>query len=493
VARLRTRGLRVPAAPVRTDPYDLPRDGRSFVVPSAWHLRAADDPVSASSLAADLDCLALVLREAYSGWESAEARGWSWADFFARWKARLSAASTLSLCEAFAPWGELLRFQLDNHSGPRLALGQQSLAQTALLEQAVADPVEAWRNAAGEEGLLDVRDAATQPRRAWAFETGHALHEVRLVCGPDWRGPLQAVRAGGRWIHARMLEGAGGPSLLAARAGPDGTERVAVSRLSPRIDVVRIPTLAYGLVDEAAGRAVESARERTAIVWDLRGNRGGTIGLVLPLLERVWPDAAAIVDVPLRTKESAAASAVQWGYAQTHLAQADARVPERMRSLLQARLDGLFAVPHPDLVWREHPGAWSLAGRTGPRPPAPGSSWHLVLVDNRCGSDGELLAAAIAARPGGVLVGTCTAGVGEFARPGHLVLPFSRVGFRIATARSDLHGDARSFDGFGVAPDVVVDGTTRWDAATLEDLLEAVRSRFSQPRTTSEAQESTAG
>ena len=79
----------------------------------------------------------------------------------------------------------------------------------------------------------------------------------------------------------------------------------------------------------------------------------------------------------------------------------------------------------------------------------------LVLVDRYCGSDGEFITTVLAAHPGAVIAGENTFGVAQFIRPAYFVLPHTRVPFRLAMGASDMYGDGRSVDGYGLDVDVV--------------------------------------
>jgi hypothetical protein len=55
-----------------------------------------------------------------------------------------------------------------------------------------------------------------------------------------------------------------------------------------------------------------------------------------------------------------------------------------------------------------------------------------------------------------VVVGSNTFGVAQFIQPGYSVLPHTRLPFRIALGTSDVYGDGRSFDGYGLDVDIVL-------------------------------------
>ena len=93
----------------------------------------------------------------------------------------------------------------------------------------------------------------------------------------------------------------------------------------------------------------------------------------------------------------------------------------------------------------------------------------MLLVDNFCGSDCEFTTYVLASVPGSIIVGENTFGVCQFIQPGYCILPHSRVPFRIALGRSDLYGDGRSVDGYGLDVDMVLaDQASQRPAAILK-------------------------
>jgi C-terminal processing protease CtpA/Prc len=80
----------------------------------------------------------------------------------------------------------------------------------------------------------------------------------------------------------------------------------------------------------------------------------------------------------------------------------------------------------------------------------------LALVNNGCGSDCELMTYLLASLPETVVVGSNTYGVAQYIQPGYSVLPRTRLSFRMALGTSDLYGDQRSLDGYGLDVDVVL-------------------------------------
>jgi len=54
------------------------------------------------------------------------------------------------------------------------------------------------------------------------------------------------------------------------------------------------------------------------------------------------------------------------------------------------------------------------------------------------------------------VVGVNTFGVMQFTQPGYSVLPHTGLSYRLALGTSDIYGDDRSVDGYGLDVDVVL-------------------------------------
>ena len=121
-------------------------------------------------------------------------------------------------------------------------------------------------------------------------------------------------------------------------------------------------------------------------------------------------------------------------------------------------MDGLFAPSPPGcpVSVDEKPAEWDYRRHTVTAEAPAGKPRLLVLVDNECGSDCEFLTAILAAEKGSVVAGENTFGVGQFIQPGYFILPNTRIKFRIALGMSDVYGDGRSLDGYGLDVDVVL-------------------------------------
>lgn len=464
---LRSLGLKLPAGGLLLQqPFAWPIVRRSFIVPSHWHWQTPSDTLPPDDLARDLAFLRIAAEKAYYGWEKAANGGWDWEDFFARWHHDLTSArrSEIPSHQAFAPWYKLLAYQPDNHSGPRLSTPYRDFARTVYFPEEPAGGVRMWRNTEGATGQVDSSDPA---QRVWKallpdFHDGR-LRPVWGMSHPARYGDWESVKAGETWFPVRKVKGfeaersASVIALLEAQ-----NDQLGYRRLSPSVGYLRIPTLSYALSQQATEHQDWLADEDLKVenlVVDLRGNSGGAAGVVFALLDRLkgWRMQEGGISFSLVWKESCVADALLWGHAQTHLQSVKGQLPPRLRETAQAIL---YRVLLPSdlsctVTYREHRSNFNYGQHEFPSDPRNGEPRLVILTDGDCGSDGEFLVFALALIPGSVVVGTCTAGVGEFARPGYFVLPSTRVGFRLAAARSDIRGDGGSFDGYGLKMDIL--------------------------------------
>ncbi|MEZ5403198.1 MAG: S41 family peptidase [Bryobacteraceae bacterium] len=468
-AWMESLGVRYPERPLLLPrPFSEPLTNGSFVVPAAWHWRPPPEHVDARCLLRDLDILATAMAKAYAGWETAESAGWEWAEFFEQWKSGLSREQSpaMSLERAFAPWRELMRFQLDNHSGPVPGGAFQGLSRTLLLAEMPPEPVTAYRDDQGQNGPRDPKNPAHQPRTCLVFEDGQLTHGA-AICHPSSLGEWDSVKAGPQWFAvrpARFDSGRTAPHAASSRM------------LAGRIGYLRIPTLGYldvlRLISDRDWLAPGLAHART-LIFDVRGNQGGGAELLAYLLGEVLgiaqrPDAT----LSMRIKDSCVSRALGWGFAQARLHGVSGPLPHAVREQLQRTLNSIASAPPGCAVaFQAVTGRWRFGNRLDPDAAIPRL---VVLTDNRCGSDGEFLVYLLAQTPGCVVAGVNTAGVGGFARPGHFVLPHTGVAFRLATALTDPYGDQRSFEGYGLNADVVLNVGEPLSDAHLVALAESI-------------------
>lgn len=476
---LRSLDLKLPASEfLLQQPYASPLSRRSYIVPASWHWQPPPELVSPDALARDLPVLRLAMEKAYIGWDTAIESGWDWEDFFDRWSRKLSSERRWEIPahEAFASWYRLLDFQPDNHSGPRVAAPRRDFARTVYLAEAPPGSVSLWRNKEGAVGGIDKSDPSQVPWEALLPDLRNgALNKVWAMSHPARYGVWDAVNSEGRWLPTVAATGFESDRLASVKEllGGQG-DQLGYRRLSPQVGYLRIPTLSYSLAQEAVKHQTWLPPEGLNVeklVVDLRGNMGGAASVVFAVLDRLkgWPDAARRVSFSLRWKDSFLVDSLQWGHVQYLLAKVKGPLPTSLRQTVQAML---YRVLLPSdlgcpVSFHEQRSEWSYKQHRFPWQPREGEPRIVILTDAECGSDGEFLVLALALIPGSVVVGTCTAGVGQYARPGYFVLPSSRVGFRLATALSDINGEKSSFDGYGLKMDLL----TPQDAPLGEDSL----------------------
>jgi hypothetical protein len=464
---LRTLGLKLPASSVLLQsPFASPLLRRSYLVPATWHWQPLPELVAPDRLARDLPCLQVAIEKAYVGWERAAAAGWNWAEFFDRWEKTLLSDRRWEMPahEAFAPWYALLRFQPDNHSGPRVANPRHDFSRTVYVTEPPPGAFKFWRNSEGEIGGIDSTDPAQLAWQAYLPDlAGGELRPVWAMSHPARYGKWEAVNADGRWIPIEQAAGFEQQRLDSVSAMLSGErDDLQYRRLSPEVAYLRIPTLSYTLAQQALQhREWLPADGFTAknLVVDLRGNLGGAADIVSTVLNQLkgWREQKQRISFSLSSKESCLTDSLQWGHVQYLLANVKGILPARLRQIVQAVLYRVLLPSDLDcaVTFREHKSEVNYTQHQYPWQPRAGEPRIVILADGDCGSDGEFLVYSLALIPGSVVIGTCTAGVAQFARPGYFVLPSSRVGFRLASALSDIAGGNRSFDGYGLRMDVL--------------------------------------
>ncbi len=203
-ARWTALGAKLPAGGVvLPDPYAAPYSNRSFVVPWSWYKNFYDTyrathayPVRASALRADLPVLRLLMQKTYSGYQTAAQRGWNWPKWFADWDTSLARRgdAALTLEQAFAPWGTLEKFQLDNHSGVASLQTFISGSTSAILAKRPAGTCSALHMSSGRLVKLSPHDAGVQPHAVKQWD-GSAFSAAWYVSIPSARAPPPPLSA----------------------------------------------------------------------------------------------------------------------------------------------------------------------------------------------------------------------------------------------------------------------------------------------------------
>jgi hypothetical protein len=139
---------------------------------------------------------------------------------------------------------------------------------------------------------------------------------------------------------------------------------------------------------------------------------------------------------------------------------------------LQQALDEVLAWPSERCQQADEvlTSTWSMASRD-PSRFSTASRRVLFVTDERCGSDCELAITYVSSKLPTLIVGANTFGMAEFTVPAGFLLPFSGARVSLATGHSDIYGDSRSFDGYGLDVDVLLADEPSHTAASLEALI----------------------
>lgn len=474
---LSSLGLKVrEGGPLLERPFDPPFTNRSLLVPTAWWREAPLREIAPDALRMDLPLLHTVMQKAYGGWSSAEKRGWNWDSWFADWDRDLAAkgSAKVSMREALAAVVKLMDFQLDNHTGPAGAAGFGSGSRTAVLESTPGGTCTEMETAEGKRFDLDPKDPAQVPKTAHLGDS-----QVYYFTYPARRGTATAIRCGVLWnpVHVTW-QNSKRQQLVADLAERPGSEP-SYRKVSDTIGYLRLPTFTKQngeLLRQLLPTLPASAGHEKLLIVDLRGNGGGDAPL--GSLAR-WLDPVALrpaIRFNRRQPKSCLYDALSWGYTQVTSQKLQPPISDQLRRNMQKQLDDLFA-PSPEgcpvRIEEEH-STWNYRQHRFPAAPKGSKPRLLVLVDNGCGSDCEYLTYVLAASPGSVIAGENTFGVGQFIQPGYLILPHSRLPFRIAMGMSDDYGDGRSFDGYGLDVDMVLDSEESQGAAAILRLAQTL-------------------
>lgn len=452
--------LGVNGSPLIEHPFSHPWSNRSFIVPTAWY-RAVniDKPtVSADKLRQDLPLLRMVMEKAYGGWESAANRGWNWSQWFVDWDKQLaeSKAKELPVREALAPFAGLEEFQLDNHSGALLRSADfRSGSQTALLAAAPAGECSQMKTADGKTFVIDAKDPAQRPKRALLADMATP---VWYAVYPSKRGEIRSLLCEGKWLDANLPWRPDRAARMAniLKLAQTGDDVPSYRAISADISYLRFPTFSKQngeLLRKLFPSLEKSAGKERLLIVDLRSNGGGDAPIEALGYWMTRETILRRIQTTRRLRQSCLYAALRWGYTQISIKDLKPPISDALRSDLQNQLQALLEPTPQDCpaTMREEKSQWNYAQHRMSRKPR-----FLVLIDNACGSDCEFTTYVLAGHPGTVIAGMNTYGVGQFIQPGFFMLPHARVPFRIALGESDLYGDGRSFDGYGLDVDVLL-------------------------------------
>lgn len=460
-------GLIVPDGSfLKEHPFEPPWTSHSLLMPSSWlpepgiKRLLGSHRVRADMLLADLDVLEPVMQRTYGGWDSAEARGWKWNQWFADWRKQLATAGRkeLPFNEAFAPIDALLAFQRDNHTQIPLTRLTGDGSQTAVLASAPGAPCVEIR---ASNGLFPMaaNDAGQQARSAKLWNAGANTFAVaNYIAMPASHGTPQAVRCGGTWIPLLPVGNrTGSLSLQLNKLWEEAVshDQPRIERLGEGIAYARLPTFAWQNYEQVSRQNWAKRRpEDRVLIIDMRDNGGGSAEYGLEMLKD-WIDEQRMVQfdsLGSQITSSCLYAPLKWDYS----FQSAPTISSGHKKYLQSLLDRM-SQPYPPGCPRTvdtKPTQWTyLQHRFEPKP---GNLRLIALVNSRCGSDCELLTAMLASLPETIVVGANTFGVCQFIQPGYSVLPHTGLRYRISLGMSNYYGDNRSVDGYGLNVDVVL-------------------------------------
>ncbi|RYZ88693.1 MAG: hypothetical protein EOP06_10525, partial [Proteobacteria bacterium] len=321
--------------------------------------------------------------------------------------------------------------------------------------------------ASREASDLDPTDAATQPQPVLLSAAGSKFSSSEtgyVISYPPSRGEVVAVVAGGERIKVKIASNTDNPKRKGDILDLAGLNADAPSyrRAKSTIGILRMPTMTpehatgYTTLTNSIS-SLSDGREKVVIV-DLRNNGGGSL-FIGPLLR--WFSQMELLNARSKivrrvtSKVSALGNALTYGYLarQGHLdepvnAEQFKEVAESILSTRRYSLKPTFEVAE---------GTGMEAERKFDLRKEPAKPIFLVLVDNGCGSNCEAIFGLLSGFPNVITAGTFTYGVGEFGNVGDILLPRTKVGFRIATNHNEIYADGRSFDSYGGKPDILLD------------------------------------
>lgn len=457
------------------DPFATPFvSPRTFLLPHHWYSAKSPDSVRADEFLADLDALETILRYQYSGWEVAEKRGWNWQNWFAEWRKVLAARGTamISTDDAFAPIQDLHTFMPDNHTGPLINRRDfQSGGVTALLESPPLTTCTHVGNKNGKQFEFNPKDPSQFPQKVLYPDANGRLYARHLLTYTSAKGELTTLYCGPQTIRLIPDYDPTGKERMKAVLALAQTPKDAPSyrRVSPEVGYLRMPTMTatheveYRKLESDIGR-LSDGREKVLIV-DARQNGGGS--LFLKTLMR-WFDPKTMMQNASRiiyrqtNKQSCFANTLGWGYLAGSGTMDHPELVKDFAEFAQTLVDAPDALCKTEFATKEVPKGQRLVlvnRRFDAKAPRQ-TPIVLLVIDHGCGSNCEALTGVLASYPQTLIAGVNTFGVGEFGGVGDVMLPRTRTRFRIATNYNEIYEDGRSFEGYGIKPDVLLNTET---------------------------------
>jgi hypothetical protein len=321
-------------------------------------------------------------------------------------------------------------------------------------------------------GLFQINptDAGQRVRSAklWISSSGQ-IEAAHYVAMPVSYGAPQAVRCRGAWISLQPIGSQGSFAQFFRWVSSDNKTRI--ERLGDGIVYARLPTFNWSNYDlSRAGWPSRLPGDRVLIV-DLRNNEGTNVDYGHEALSG-WIDESRIVSWQKFGKEVNASCLYppfRWNEGLVH----GPGLLSSGKASLQIKLDAI-AQSYPEECPRAveaMPAQWSYMQHKFA--PQVNDLRIIALVNSRCASDCELFTAQLASLRETIVLGENTYG-DQFIQPGYSVLPATGLTYRIALGRSDMYGDNRSLDGYGLDVDILVPEVDSLQKPQLRALAAAV-------------------
>ena len=282
-----------------------------------------------------------------------------------------------------------------------------------------------------------------------------------MISSPFLSSNAIAIEAGGERISIQPdfdLSGElRGPMILnLAELSEDSPS---YTKLNEETGLLRMPSMigkyAQAYADLSDDIFKKSNGTEKVVVVDLRNNKGGLL-YYQPLLrwfsQQEISDAIKNTYTSSTTKKSYLSDSLRWGILASDR---DNWQDPVVKSKVVDLANRLMTAEHVNLdseVTHRSSGNGILAERTFDPTKNSKKPIILLLINNGCASNCEALAGILGQFPNVLVAGTNSYGVGEFGAVGDILLPHSRIRFRIATSYNKNFQDGRSFEGYGAKP-----------------------------------------
>jgi hypothetical protein len=493
-------------------PFAEPLNERSMIVPPAWLLRSSGynpwDGVDAKLFKKDVEYFHILMKYRYGGYHRAEQFGWNWDTFFSDWLRLLDAAGDrrISFDEATAPLNKFKEFQIDNHThfltrippgGPTpeefdtFLLNFAQPSQTYVLAESPGGSCESATLASGSSIELVTIDQGQQPRAVKIVTAFSSLFETRYYLSQPIQRDLVSVTCGGKVIPLTKVFSPSYPARLEniGTLATQDSERAIIRHLSDGIAYLRLPTFS----DDMSPTCTSSQQilipdgfgKEKILVIDLRNNHGGDfVGCAKKALSPWITLSEEMVrrTFSKTTRRSCLVRSTTYGPVDTMgwIPAAERIVnnglTDDLRQEIQSATDDIFASPAGAACqWKDEvtTSPLNMSQHTGREffEASPDQLRLILLVDNYCGSDCEAAVQSLTMTFPTLIVGTNTMGICQYTVPRTSILPFTNTQVRIAEGMSELFGDQRSVDGFGLPVDLLLTTKESQSAHGIEDLV----------------------